>query len=302
MLRIGMDIGGSHIACGIFTETGEMLCKVEKEINRYETSQNLKRVLISEIDTLINLGSIEISQVQKIGIGYPGLVLGDTLGPGNVNLKDEKLKVELQQRYQKEVLIDNDVNCATIGEFLFGALQDCRNGIMLTSGTGIGGGIIIDRQLYRGSQGMGAELGNMICINKKTIGYYCAISSLKKRIKQVMNIEEITGEKLVEILENKEVYFQPGQYKKVEMILEDFIEAFAIGIYNYIKIFNPEKVILGGSFVYYEKVFLEKIKQHKLMNELRKENMLVNIKIAILGNDAGIVGAAFQDKIKIIGS
>ncbi len=204
------------------------------------------------------------------------------------------------------MFIDNDANLACLGEYLYGAGQGADNLVCLTFGTGIGGGIIINGQLYRGSCGSAGELGHSVIqiegpeCSCRRLGCYEEIASgralgrlaadMAKEIDKSL-VEEvlaggtkITGEMIGKAAEQDRLF--------AKMVVEEYANYVSIGVINYVNIFNPDKVILGGGVMDSGQEILNVVKKRVLDEALPPNNSCAEIVKANLGSNAGILGAA----------
>jgi len=201
------------------------------------------------------------------------------------------------------VFIDNDANCATIGEHWIGAAKGCANAILLTLGTGIGGGIIIDNKIYRGSHGTAGEIGHMTifpngnkcgCGNSGCFEAYASANAAVTRAKEILKRQdtgsvlrgkkEITAHDIFLSAESgdsfsKSVLIESGRY-------------LGIGIANLANIFDPDMIIIGGGFASAEKYLIPAAIDEAYKRSFKSVMDKIKITKAKLGNDAGIIGAA----------
>ena len=194
------------------------------------------------------------------------------------------------------IKIRNDAKCAAIAENKIGALKDYNRSIFLTLGTGIGGAVIINNELLNTGELSGCEFGHMIiqkdgikcnCGKNGCFEKYASMKALKNNLRSALGVDEKTrGQELLDYL------IKNPDNEQINNIIDEYIEYLSIGVSNLINIFEPEAVSIGGSFVYFADVLLERLK-----NNIQKKNYLFNgrkeliIIPAALGNDAGIIGA-----------
>ena len=298
-MKIGIDLGGSHIAIGVVDNNGRILEKVEKRLRGIEkkTIQNTIEEYITENITTLT----KKYRVTEIGIAIPGTVTEDEVVKSvNLGLKNYKIIEELKKRIDLPIKIKNDAKCAAIAENTYGCLKQYNRSVFLTLGTGIGGAVILNNKLLDTGKLPGCEIGHMViekdgilceCGRKGCFEKYASMKTLKNNLRQALGYDEkVSGKELYEIMRSNNPENQ--DYEVVEKIIQNYIESLAIGIANLINIFEPEVIGIGGSFVYFEEVLLNRL--HK---ELISKKMLFNprkeiiIKTAILQNDAGIIGA-----------
>ena len=298
-MKIGIDLGGSHIAIGVVDSDGKILEKVEKTIRNTEKDK-IKETIQKYIVENVLIFS-EKYKVEEIGIAIPGTITEKAvLKSVNLGFENYKIVEDLERKINIPIKIRNDAKCAAIAENAYGCIKGYNRTLFLTLGTGIGGAIIINNQLLDTGDLPGAEIGHMViekdgiecnCGRKGCFEKYASMKALKDNIRAVLECDELVGGKeIFEIIKNNKP--DNKEYEIIEKVVEEFIENLSIGIANLINIFEPEAMGIGGSFVYFEEVLLERLKK-----KLLSKNMLFNpkediiIKTAILGNDAGIIGA-----------
>ena len=298
-MKIGIDLGGSHIAIGVVDSNGKILEKVEKRIILKEKS-NIKKVIEEYIFEKVE-GLKKQYKITEMGIAIPGTVKdGIVVKSVNLGLKNYDIVKNIQSKIELPIHIRNDAKCAAIAENNYGALKSYNRSIFLTLGTGIGGVVIIQNQLLDTGNLPGCEFGHMIiekngkpcnCGKKGCWEKYASMKAFKDNLREILQLDEKTsGKELLEILRknNKD----SKDYLQIHKLIEQYVTYLSIGISNLINVFEPEAIGIGGSFVYYEEIFLEKLKrkilEDKLLFNERKE---IIIQTAILDNDSGIIGA-----------
>ena len=300
-MKIGIDLGGSHIGVGLVKNDGIILRKKEKDIVK-EDKEKIKDIIEQTIRKFIHELLIEekisIKEIEMIGIASPGTVKDGTIYH-MVNLGIETLEIrEMLNRYfELPIQVKNDAKCAGIAEFLYGSMKEYEDGIFLSIGTGIGGAVYVNNRLLEPKTNAGMEFGHMIiekegkeckCGNRGCFETYCSMKNLKEKVKTALDLNANTSSEMV-VRKIKEEQNQ-GLIKE---ILDEYISYFSIGLTNLINIFEPEIVCLGGSFAYLGEEIVEKIKkQMKENNLLFNKRRELNIVLATLGNNAGLIGAA----------
>ncbi len=298
-MKIGVDLGGSHIAIGVVDDNGKIIEKIEKRITDFE-KQDIKKT-IEEIITLHSLDLCEKYEITELGIAMPGWAIdGVVQTSGNLNIRDYPIVERLQEKIKLPIQIRNDAKCAGIAENKYGCLKDYGRSVFLTLGTGIGGAVFVDNKLLNTGKVPGCEFGHMViekdgipcnCGRKGCFERYASMKVFKNNLKKALNLDESTrGEELIEIIRRNNP--ENENYDIVERQVAEYIENLSTGILNLINIFEPEIIGIGGSFVYFEDVLLErlrnKLKQEKI-NTIGGKDII--IETAVLGNDAGIIGA-----------
>lgn len=298
-MKVGIDLGGSHIAIGVVDSSGVIIEKIEKRLKNAE-----KRTIEKSIEEYIIENAkllMKKYKISEIGIAIPGTVNDDkVIKSVNLGLENYEIVKKLKSKIQVPIKIRNDAKCAAIAENTYGCLKSYNRSIFLTLGTGIGGAVIINNKLLDTGNLPGCEIGHMSiekdgilckCGRKGCFEKYASMKILKDNLRKALGYDEkVSGKELFEIIRSNTP--ESKNYDIIEKILKQYIEDLSIGIANLINIFEPEAIGIGGSFVYFEEVLLNRLKA-----EIISKNILFNpreniiIKTAILENDAGIIGA-----------
>lgn len=301
-MKIGIDIGGSHIGIGVVDKDGRIVEKIEKRLTDVE-KRNIKKA-IEEYIILNSLEFMKKYKIQSLGIAMPGTAIdGVILSSGNVGIKDYNLTKKLKEKIDLPIIIRNDAKCAAIAENTYGALKGYDRSIFLTLGTGIGGAAFVDGKLLTAGNKPGYEFGHMViqkdgvectCGRKGCFERYASMKVFKKNLRKALGVDETTrGEELLKIIRDT----KPGDknYEVIQNTIKDFIDNLSLGIVNLINIFEPQVVGIGGSFIHFEDVFLEKLRE-KVKSEIQEKigREEIVIRTAVLGNDAGIIGATLE--------
>ena len=311
MYYIGVDLGGTNIAAGIVDEKGNLLRKASIPTGAEREADEVIKDMAGLCRKLIDEQGITVDDVEYAGVATPGtadhdngiVVYANNLRFLNYPLAD-KLKEFLGV---KKVLIENDANAAAKGEAACGAAKGYANSVMITLGTGLGGGIIIDNKIYSGFNYAGAELGHMV-IEVDGLPCSCGRKGCWEAYSSATGLINMTKVKLAETKDTimHEMVAHDGKVsgrtafdamrkgdKAAKEVVDKYIYYLAMGIVNIINIFQPEVLVIGGG-ICNEKHYLT----DPLMDIVDKEQYSRNsakkteIRIATLGNDAGIIGAA----------
>ena len=268
-MKIGIDLGGSHIAIGVLNNSGYILEKVEKRLmtkEKKDIKNSIESYIIQNVKDLR-----EKYKISEIGISVPGTVSNtEIIKSVNLGVKNYNLVENLKKEIDLPVKIMNDAKCAALAESNFGALKDYKRSIFLTLGTGIGGAVIINGQLLDTGNLPGAEFGHMIiqrdgikctCGKNGCFEKYASMKAFKTNLRNSLGVDETTrGQELLDMIRKN------GEDEKIKPIVDEFIDYLSIGISNLINIFEPEAVGIGGSFVYFSDVFLDKLKKNITVN------------------------------------
>ena len=309
-LYIGIDLGGTNIAAGLVSESGEVLGKVSIPTNADLGSDSIIEAISSSCDLLKEETGFDKAELKAIGIGVPGMMAPDTgvvIFCPNLPIENVDLTTALSKKWGVPVYVNNDANCAALGEAHAGGAKDTSNAVCVTLGTGVGGGIIINNQIYSGFNGAAGEVGHIVimldgrqcgCGRKGCWEAYASATGLAKTTREYMQKYHETA--MWELVEN-DLSKVSGRTAFDAMrkgdeggraVVDLYVKHLAAGIIDLINIFQPEVLCIGGG-ISNEGDYLLKPLQ-KLVDEARYTRGVpqTEIKRALLGNDAGIVGAA----------
>ena len=299
-MKIGIDLGGSHIAIGVVNNKGMIVEKIEKRIMSKE-KENIIKVIEEYI--INNIKSLkEKYEITNIGIAIPGTIEKGTIVKSvNLGIENYPLVKQLENKIPFPIQIQNDAKCAAIAEDRYGSLKSYQRSIFLTLGTGIGGAVLIHHQLLDTGNLPGCEFGHMTiqkegipckCGKRGCWEKYASMKAFKDNLRKELGLTENTrGQELLEMIRQNESQ-KEDKDQRITKVMDEYIENVSIGISNIINIFEPEAIGIGGSFVYFQDVLLEKIKKYIKEKELLfnpREKLI--IEPAILSNDAGIIGS-----------
>ena len=297
-MKLGIDLGGSHVGIGIIDENYNIINKIEENFtsdDKYELEKKIIEKININANKLLNSNGLTLKNIESVGIACPGTIKdGIVVKAGNLGLKNFHLKEELQKIWNIKINVENDGKCAALAEKRMGALKDFDDCIFLNIGTGIGGAVFMKGELLKPKACSGFEIGHMTiqkdgiqcnCGKKGCFERYCSMRVLKERIRKEFGFDDTvhSQELLAELKKENEIS---------NNILNEYIENLKIGVANLIDIFEPEAICFGGSFAFYEDLLLPRLKE-----ELFKENVTFNsrkdiqIKVALMKNDAGIIGS-----------
>ncbi len=312
-LVIGVDLGGTAIKAGIADEKGKIYKSLEVPTGVEANSLELiMRNIKSCISKLISEASG--GKIRAIGIGVPGIVKdnGNISIFSNIRVFDNyPMGEDIEKEFNISVFVDNDANNAARGEFIFGAGTGKRDFVLITLGTGIGGGIFINGDIYSGTNGCAGEAGHMVIVpggrqcGCGNFGCWEAYGSASAMIKRVNNL---IGRKLKTSLSP---YYPDKMDARIiareaeagdEIALQAFDETayyIGLGTANLINILNPQLCIFGGGLSHAGKFLFDKVKKHARLNTAPAARDSFEIVTAKLGNKAGVLGAAALAFMKI---
>lgn len=316
MYRIGIDLGGTNIAAGLVNENYQIVRKDSVPTN----AQRDPALIVDDIAMLCKKiceeQGIALSDIEAIGIASPGIANHDdgvVEYANNLPFRQFPICAMLRERTGiKNVHVENDANAAAWGEAVAGAAKGTKKSVMITLGTGVGGGIIIDGKVFSGFNFAGGELGHTV-IEKDGVPCSCGRKGCWEAYSSATALIRMTREKMEECrAAGRETLIEKLVAEKGKVsgktafdamragdeagreVVDKYLSYLAVGLGNMINIFQPEVISLGGG-VSNERENLLK----PLIPLIRKEQYggdlvpLTKICIAELGNDAGIIGAAF---------
>ena len=298
-MKIGIDLGGSHIAIGVVNNKGRIIEKVEKRILGNEKKEIKKTIETYIFDNVNKL--CKKYKVTELGIAIPGTVTDKKIIKSvNLRINEYNIAGNLSKKIKLPIKIKNDAKCAAIAENKYGCLKNYKRSIFLTLGTGIGGAVIMNNKLLDTGELPGCEFGHMV-IEKNGLlckcgkfgcwEKYASMKAFKNNLRKNLGYDEsINSQELLNMLRNVKEYQE--NYEIIENIIGQYIEDLSVGISNLVNIFEPEIIGIGGSFVYFKDILLPRLSMKLLEKDmLFNSRKQIDIETAILENDAGIIGA-----------
>lgn len=268
--------------------------------DRINVKESIVKIIIELLNRVIDEANVDLNDIEFIGIASPGTISNNVIKQAtNLGLENFDLIAELQKYINLPMQIKNDSKCAALAEKHYGAMRDYDDGVFLCIGTGIGGAAFINGQMLVPKRFSGFEFGHMVinkggrqcsCGKRGCFETYASIRAFRNKIAEVLDIDnDFYGQYLREQLLD-------FNNEKIEEVVEQFIEDLSIGICNLIDIFEPEIVVLGGSFSYYEgnPVYDRLIEKISQKNSRFNSMAMPKIELAKLKNDAGIIGATIR--------
>ena len=310
---IGVDVGGSNIACAVVDENCEIISRSKAKTHGKTGSIDYTEVLdiiIRTVNLACEAAGIKPSDASSIGIGCPGICnsdMGIVEYTNNLGFRNVPLKTDVEDEFKIPVYLDNDANAAAFGEYIAGAAMGTKNAVVITLGTGVGSGIIINGKIYRGTNFAAGEIGHTVivadglpcsCGRKGCFEAYSSATGL-------VNMTKKAAEKHPESLINKLIK-EDGKasartaYKAAKLgdavgqkVTEEYVKYLAVGIANVINTFQPDILCIGGGVCNEGSLLLNPLKE-AVYKEIysRDSKKTTRLAICTLGNDAGIIGAA----------
>ncbi len=308
---LAIDMGGTKIIAAIISAIGKVISEERYPTLADEGHQSVIDRLFSAIDSLVNLNSMKPSQLGSISIAAAGGINLDrglvTISPNLPGWSDIPLRDIVQERFHISTFLVNDASAAALGEHRFGVGRRVDNLIMLTVGTGIGGGIIINGELYNGSCGSAGEIGHMTidingprcacgntgCLEVLASGTAVAREAVRRIEKgEKSSLVDVVQGKLQDITaENVGAAAQGGDILSLDVI-STAATYLGIGMVNLVNIFNPEMIVVGGGMAKLGDLLLNPGRQMVNQRAFPISAQAVRIETAQLGDEAGLFGAA----------
>ena len=308
---IGIDLGGTNIKAGVVSEDFKIIAKATCKTNLPRPAEDICADMAKVALEAVKEASLTIDDIEAVGIGTPGTANsaeGIIEYSNNLGFRDFHVAELMKTFIDKPCYVENDANAAAYGEFVAGAAKGANNAVCITLGTGVGGGIVIDGKIYSGSNFAGAEIGHMVidpngpactCGRCGCFEVFSSATGLIRMTKEAMDedptsiMHKMTEEAGKVSARTAFNAMREGD-KAGKAVVDKYIKYLACGITNTINIFQPDILCIGGGVCNEGDPLLLPLKE-LVAKEVYTRNSSKNadIVIAKLGNDAGIIGAAF---------
>ena len=315
MYRIGVDLGGTNIATGVIDENYKIIGRGKVKTRAPRPAEAIFDSIKEAVDMAVVNAGISYDEITSVGIGTPGSVNKDTGAiefSNNLKFHNVPAKAMLEERLKKPVYLENDANAAALGEAVAGSGNGVKNFVAVTLGTGVGSGIIIDGKIYRGSNFCGGEMGHMVinvdgipcnCGRKGCWEKYASATALVSQAVEAMqgdkasllwqtcdgDLNKVDGKSIFDAVDLGD--------ETAKAVVNRYLYYVSIGIANVVNALEPETVCVGGGISGQGEKILQPIRDMVKAERysVYAENQ-ANIVPALLGNDAGIIGAALLDE------
>ncbi len=314
MFYIGVDLGGTNIVVGLVDEDGHIIEKMQKPTYKARGIRRICDDITNMCLHIIETYGLDDMNLIGIGIGAPGTIdrnKGCIVYSNNIAVRDFNIINYMRRklgRLGKKIVMEvaNDADCAALGEVKAGGAKGYESAIVITLGTGVGSGIVIEGKLFSGCQPGGAELGHQVivhngrqcsCGNKGCLEAYASATGLTNMAREAAkahsnsSLNTLVKGNLDKM--NARVPFDAAKQgdEVAKKLVDEYIMYLAIGINNMINAFKPEVLLIGGGVSRQRDGLIVPLKK-KLKNMVFGGTLMTDIKVAALGNDAGLVGAA----------
>ena len=301
---IGVDIGGTEVKIGLITDDGDIIKKTKESVSfdGYETPiiVTVNKVL----GEFLKEAGVPSGKIKAIGVSATGAIdciNGVVAGSGGhiKNWLGTPIKRILEENHKIPTFVLNDANAAALGEMWKGAARGKKNVLVITIGTGVGGGIIVDGHILLGSHGFAGELGylkppfilNEPVVRRGCYEDYASMSALVRMVKDAASKEIIDSKYGIET--NGKMIFEgiKNGDEKLREISERWIDNIAAGMVSLVHIFNPQIILIGGGVSSQKELFIDKLEKSIMNNIMDEFRIDLKIQPASLKNDAGMIGA-----------
>lgn len=312
MYKLGIDLGGTNIAAGIVDEDFKIVATAERKTGADRSNDAIISDIAATALEAVEKAGLKVSDISSAGIGAPGSVdpkNGVIIYSNNISFKNVPIAARLKELTGMDFLLENDANCAAWGEFLAGAGKGAEDFIMITLGTGVGGGIVIGGKLYTGCNYAGGEIGHTVintdgeactCGRHGCYEAYASVTALIRQTKQAMikskttlmwelcdgDLDKVTGRTAFDAAKKGD--------RIADVVVYKYAEYVGVGIANIMNIFQPDIICIGGGISREGERLIGPVRDFVMGENYGRDSQIkCEIKAATLGNDAGIIGAAY---------
>lgn len=304
---IGIDIGGMTIKGIIIDGQGKILFEDVIPTDAGKGENAIGDNVVELVNRMIINSKLYKNDFAGIGIGSPGLIdseRGNIVFAGNLMLNNYPLAKYVSERVGMPVKLTNDANAAALGEAKFGSGIKCRDSILVTLGTGVGGGIISEGKLFEGGKSAGAEIGHMVivvdgercsCGRKGCFESYASATALMEQTKRAMqqNKDSLMWQKYtLDSVSGATAFEYADKDETAKQVVETYVKYLACGIINLVNVFRPQVVMLGGGVSAQGEKLTRPVQEIVNKEVFASSYAPVKIVTAKLGNKAGGIGAA----------
>ncbi len=303
---IGIDLGGTNLKAGLVDRDGKIHHRLSIKTDAHADPQAISHQIFGLVGEIIKSAPCKKTDIIGVGLGSPGLIdkKGETIlfSPNLPQWRDIPIKRMVAERFSIPCVLENDANAAAWGEKWVGAGKQAHSLVLLTLGTGIGGGIVLGNRLWRGADNVAAEIGHMViqmdgpqcgCGNRGCIEAYASATAMVRRFKESLQCGSPSSLKDTREITAKAINDAAlqGDKASLDVILETG-EYLGVALVNIMHVLNPEMIVLAGGMTGSGELLMNPIKQvvgKRALEASRKDTKIV---FSLLGNDAGIIGAA----------
>ncbi|MBQ9459882.1 MAG: ROK family protein [Oscillospiraceae bacterium] len=307
MYSIGIDLGGTHTAVGIVDDAHHIIAGKSTPTVSKNGAAALLDNIAATVKSVLASGDFALSDCKGAGIGVPGVCdshCGVVRSANNIGWDNIAVSEELRKRLGLPVYFANDADCAALGEVVAGAAKGAGSALVITLGTGVGGGFIVDGRIWSGNHGLGGEFGHMCiqadggalcsCGKRGCWEAYASATALIRQAKEAAQAHPDSALNRIKELSGRTIYDASASGDAAaQAVTAQYAAYVGVGVVNYINALFPDVVLLGGGIAGAGDALLSPVRAYvKSHAHVGDSEMLPEIRAAALGSDAGIVGAA----------
>lgn len=299
----GLDLGGTFLKYAIGNQNGTVIYKGKRPSRADQSQQEVFKVMFEAVHELLGVADKHKGVLAAIGVGSPGAIdfengrlIGST--PNIQHWENADIRAQLEAEFSIPVWADNDANIMAFAEARHGAAEGHKNVICATLGTGIGGGILIDGELYRGKNYTAGEIGHLMIVhdglpcNCGGKGCFEQYASAPAMVRHYAEILEANGKKLPKDASTVTIFANAAAgEKEAQQAIDMTVDYLGTGFASLTNIFNPEIIVIGGGVAEAGDEFIAKIRENVFSKAMKPTLKDLKIVRATLGNDAGFIGA-----------
>lgn len=303
---IGVDLGGTNLRTAILSPDGNILDRHKEATHAADGWEKVVARLIENIKRQRKNAIQQGFDVAAVGVGAPGVIQTDkgivVKSPNFPDWNNLPLRDQLEKTVGIPVFLENDANAAALGEQWRGAGRGIRSMILLTLGTGVGGGIILDNKIWHGADGMAGEIGHMTlipdgrpctCGNTGCLEMYSSARGIVQSFREALGKTSGGVPGQLEQISSEQIYEAAGAGNEIAVrVMKDMGRMLGIGIASLINIFNPERIVVGGGVKDAWPLFIGATREEIMKRAFAVPAKRTEIVPSELGDDAGMVGAA----------
>jgi len=299
---LAVDVGGTNTKAGLVSKSGGILAQETWATQAGDGPQAFVQGLRAHADSMITSLSGNWADVSSIGIGLPGFLdraRGQVIEAVNLHWNDVPIVQMVREALAKDVVIDNDGNLAALGEVWLGAGQGAKYAVCATIGTGIGGGVVLNGQVYRGASSMAAEIGHMQLMpdgpqcNCGHRGCFETLASATAIAREGLAVGLAPAAGCGNALSARDVFeYAAAGDARAALVVDNAVHWLATGLALVANVMNPDVIVVGGGVTAAGAFLFEPLERAFRALALPRTQAVCKLRPAALGNDAGFIGAA----------
>ena len=310
MVYIGIDVGGTTAKAGVVDEAGQILYKSSCKTGIERDFEDIAADMAELCRHIVRESGHEMAEVAAVGVGIPGEQspkTGLVAFCNNLGWVDVPLMQRLRDALGLPVYVDNDANVAALAESAFGASRDVKSSILITLGTGVGGGIVRDQRIHTGAHGVGGEIGHMVvvvdgepcnCGHRGCWEKYASATAIIRMGRALMEekpdcaLARQMGGDAANLNAKAVLDLAKAGDADCAGIFETYVKYLCVGLANLINIYDPDMLVLGGGVAHAGDILLDAVRAALGDYVYCPALSWARVELARLGNDAGMIGAA----------